>query len=121
MRPVTGSLPRCNGLERRGAVRVALPFLAIVRGREPTGDRFTLEAVLDNLSSSGLYLRLARAVAPGASLFIVIRLAIAPADQVAAPSVAVHGVVLRAELQPGGMYGIAVVFTSHRFLYAITT
>jgi len=30
----------------------------------------------------------------------------------------VRGVVLRAELQPSGMCGVAVRFTRHRFLYA---
>ena len=118
-RPVAGSINGCSRIERRGAVRVALPFPAIVRGREPTGDRYTLDTVLDNLSSTGLYLRLTQVVAPGASLFVVIRLAIAPAHQIAAPSVAVHGVVVWAELQPCDMCGIAVMFTDHRFLYAI--
>jgi c-di-GMP-binding flagellar brake protein YcgR len=108
----------CDGIERRGAVRVAIPFPATVRGLDQTGDRFTLDTILDNLSSTGLYLRLARMVAPGAALFIVVRLTVVPAQQVAAASVAVRGVVLRAELQLDGTWGVAVRFTRHRFLYA---
>jgi hypothetical protein len=117
-RPVAGSMNACGGVERRGAVRVAIPFPATVRGMDQTGDRFTLDTVLDNLSSTGLYLRLARLVEPGAALFIVVRLTVVPAQQVAGASVAVRGVVLRSELQPSGMCGVAVRFTRHRFLYA---
>jgi c-di-GMP-binding flagellar brake protein YcgR len=120
-RPVAGSMNEFDGIERRGAVRVAIPFPATVRGMDQTGDRFTLDTVLDNLSSTGLYLRLARLVEPGAALFIVVRLTVVPAQQVAAASVAVRGVVLRAEPQAGETCGIAVGFTSHRFLYAVTT
>jgi PilZ domain len=119
--PVAGSMNGCDGIERRGAVRVAIPFPATVRGMDQTGDRFTLDTVLDNLSSTGLYLRSARLVEPGATLFVVVRLAVVSAQQVAAASVAVRGVVLRSELQPGGTYGIGVVFNGHRFLYAVAT
>jgi hypothetical protein len=121
LRPAAGAMPGHSGLERRGAVRIAMPFPAIVRGMDQTGDRFTLDAVLDNLSSTGLYLRLAQPVERGATLFVVVRLAIAPAHQVPAACVAVRGVVLRAEPQPDGTGGIAVMFTRHRFLYAATT
>src|SRR5438094_362515 len=38
--PVAGSMNGCGGIERRGAVRVAIPFPATVRGRVETGDRF---------------------------------------------------------------------------------
>jgi PilZ domain len=119
--PVAGSMNGCDGIERRGAVRVAIPFPATVRGRDETGDRFTLDTVLDNLSSTGLYLRLARLVAPGATLFVVVRLAVVSDQQIAAASVAVRGVVLRSEPQPGGRDGIAVRFNGHRFLYAVAT
>jgi len=120
-RPVAGSMNECGGIERRGAVRVAIPFPATVRGMDQTGDRFTLDTVLDNLSSTGLYLRLARLVEPGATLFVVVRLAVVSAQQVAAASVAVRGVVLRAEPQSSGMRGVAILFTRHRFLYAVAT
>jgi hypothetical protein len=121
LKPAAGAMPGQGGLERRGAVRIAMPFPAIVRGIDQTGDRFTLDAVLDNLSSTGLYLRLAQPVERGATLFVLVRLAIAPAHQVRAACVAVQGVVLRAEPQPDDTCGIAVVFTRHRFLYAATT
>ena len=121
LRPADGSTLYGSGLEQRGAVRVAMPFPVMVRGVDRTGDRFTLDSVLDNLSATGLYLRLARLMEPGAALFVVVRLSIALTQEAAVPGVAARGVVLRAEPQPGGTCGIAVRFTRHRFLYASTT
>ena len=114
-----GFMPCRSSIERRGAARLALPFPATVRGMDQQGDRFTVQTLLDNLSSTGLYLRMARSVEPGTTLFVVVRLSIAPARQVSAPSVAARCVVLRAERRPGGEWGIALAFTHHRFLYAV--
>ena len=114
-----GSMPCRSSIERRGAVRLALPFPATVRGMDQRGDRFTLDTLLDNLSSTGLYLRMAQPIEPGTTLFVVVRLSMTPARQVPAPSVAARCVALRAERQPGGDWGIAFAFTRHRFLYAV--
>jgi hypothetical protein len=121
LRPADGSMPGYGGIERHGAVRVAIPFPATVRGMDQTGDRFTLDTILDNLSSTGLYLRIAQPVERGARLFVVVRLAIASAHQIPAACVAVQGAVLRAELRSDGTCGVAVAFTRHRFLYVSTT
>jgi hypothetical protein len=42
------------------------------RGVDRCGERFELETLLDNLSATGLHLRLARPVEPGATLFIIV-------------------------------------------------
>jgi hypothetical protein len=107
--------------ERRETPRIELPFPAIVRGVDQTGDRFTFETVLDDFSAAGLSLQLMRPVAPGAQLFVIVRLTVAPAPKLAAPGVAARGVVVRAELLPGGAWGIALKFTRQRFLYASPT
>jgi hypothetical protein len=117
----SGAPPRGGSVERRRALRIELPFPAAVRGVDRAGERFRQEAVLDNLSASGLYLWLARPVEPGTTLFVVVRLATAPDQPLAAPGVAARGVALRVEPQPGGRWGIAMAFRRPRFLYAVTT
>ena len=117
LRPAADSMPLDDGVERRSAVRIELPFPATVRGVDATGERFELDTVLDNFSGDGLYLRLARPVEPGMKLFIVVRLSIAPAREADAARVALRGVVLRVEPQADGRCGVAVAFRHHRFLY----
>ncbi len=103
-------------LDRRRALRVDLPFPVTVRGTDATGNGFTLDTTLDNLSTYGLYFCLPRPVAPGAKLFVVVRLTLGGEM---CPSVAMRGVVVRAELLADGRTGVAVSFDDHRFLYAV--
>ena len=110
-----------DGTERRSVLRIELPFPATVRGVNATGERFTIDTLLDNLSTHGLYVRLAHRVPPGARLLVVVRLSTIPDPEVPAANVALHGVVLRAEPQPDGRWGLAVQFDRHRFLYTRTT
>ncbi len=119
LRPAANSVPPYEGLESRRSLRVELPFPATVRGIDADGERFTMDTVLDNLSAGGLYLRLARPVRRGMKLFIVVRLSTCRDPEVPAARVALQGVVLRAEPQPDGRCGVAVVFQRHRFLYAV--
>lgn len=104
--------------ERRGIPRIDMPFPAIVRGVDWLGEHFTVEAVLDNLSTTGLYMRLARPVAPGTRLFVVVYFATAKPYHHAAPGVAVQGVVTRAEPRLSRRWGVAMRFTRHRLLYS---
>ncbi len=80
--------------------------------------KFQFDAVLDNASTGGLYVRLPRRAAVGARLFIVIWLssAVSPQGQRVRPGVAVRGEVLRSEPQPGGEWGVALEIIQHRFL-----
>ncbi len=119
---VCGSMPDYvyDLIERRNLPRIATPFPATVRGVDQAGDRFRIDTVLDNFSAAGLYLRLARPIEPGTTLFVVVRFTIAPAAGPAAPGVAARGVVVWAEPQPGA-WGVAVKFTHQRFLYALAT
>lgn len=110
--------PLPHDSERRRALRVDLPFPAMVRGLDVTGDRFSIATQLDNLSAYGLYLRLQRAVTPGTKLFVVVRLSQTPESEAPAPYVAVHGTVHRTEAHDDGQCGVAVEFERHRFLYA---
>ena len=119
--PYAGLSPYSDGMERRRTPRIELPFPATVRGVDRHGERFELETLLDNLSATGLYLRLVRHVEPGTILFIIVRLTARPAQWAVGPGVAVRGSVLRADLRPGSAWGLAIAFSRHRFLYAGAT
>lgn len=102
--------------ERRNQLRILGPFLALVRGVDVTGEAFETDTVLDNLSAGGFYARLSPRLAQGTKVFGVIQLSIAPSKEAASSRLAVRGVTLRVEQQPGGAWGTAVAFTSRRFI-----
>jgi hypothetical protein len=107
-----------SGYERRIVPRIETPFPLTVRSVDVAGRRFQEHTVLDNLSSAGLYLRLARRVRLGARLFAFVQLAVALDDGASAACVALRGVVLRTVPRPGGAFGTAIRLTHHRFIYA---
>ena len=81
------------------------------------GEAFETETHLNNLSASGLQLRLSQPVKQGAELFIIIWLAPSPNSETGTPRVAVRGIVSRVEPESAGAYGIAVSAVGHyRFL-----
>lgn len=102
--------------ERRDKPRVNVPFPARMRGVDIDGQAFEQDALLDNIGPGGLYLRLTRSIQPGTQVSVAVRLSTAPAGTVPAPRLAARGVVLRAEPQPDGTYGIAVAFERRRIL-----
>jgi hypothetical protein len=95
--------------------RIYEPFPVMVHSVDASGEAFDIHTVLNNFSTSGLYVRLERRIDPGTKLLAFVRLSTS-APEVPAPCVAVRGIVLRAEPQPDGTGGIAVRFTRHRFL-----
>jgi hypothetical protein len=113
-KPTHDPLADCERAERRSSLRICNPFPALVRGVTASGEGFASRTVIDNLSASGLYLRLAQHVKPGEQLSIVIWLSDDPNDELTAPRVMVRGKVLRVESQPGGAYGLAVAFVRRR-------
>ena len=103
-------------VERRAKPRIMEPFPVTVHGMDASGESFEVASVLDNLSASGLYLRLEQRIEPGTTLFIISLLTTAALITDAAPRLALHGVVLRSELRPGGFCGVAVALSNHKFL-----
>jgi len=102
--------------ERRGKPRIHIPFPAVVRGVDVDGQKFESNAVVENMSAGGVYLRFWRRVPPGARLFIATRLS---APQATAPQglrVAFHGHVLRSERSTSGEYAAAMRIERYRFL-----
>jgi hypothetical protein len=111
-------LPRYTGQERRAYPRIETPFRAAVRSVDVDDHRFEEHTVLDNFSSSGLYLRLSRRVQQGIRLFVVIRLSAIPNTDGSAACIALLGLALRTESRPGGVFGTAIRLTNHRFIDA---
>jgi hypothetical protein len=77
------------------------------------GEVLRIETVLDNISASGLFVRIPRPIEPGAILAVGFRL-LASGRQDGGARVAARGRVKRVELTDDGQYGIAVEFARHR-------
>lgn len=101
--------------ERRSRARIRVPFQAKVGGVDAKGEEFSIETVLDNLSSNGLYLRMMPAVETGASLTIVVNLATSPRATNDSSRFSIRGSVLRTDTIAGGVVGVAVGFDHVHF------
>jgi hypothetical protein len=105
-----------DGIERRNRLRIYEQFPARVRAKDSDGDRFEIDAVLDNIGLHGLHMQVAREVGQGTNIFVVVRLTSSNDRSVFAPRLALQGNVLRAEPQPDGSYGVAVQVQRRRLL-----
>lgn len=99
--------------ERRQKARISEPFPARIWGVDSGNLPFNADGVIDNMSSTGLYLKTTRAVGSGSEVKLIVHLLSGPTSGVTA---SVQGRVLRSELQADGKYGLAVEITKHRFL-----
>lgn len=59
LRSTSDAKPSGDGTGSQHGLRIELPFPATVRGVDATGERFTVDTVLDSLSAHELCLRLA--------------------------------------------------------------
>ncbi len=96
--------------ERRSKPRVAMIVAATVRGSDSGGEPFEISTSIDNLSVSGLYVRLAREVAVASPLFTLIRFS--------GLEIKAKGVVKRVVPLPDGLFGLGVAFESYRAVSA---
>jgi hypothetical protein len=103
------------GLDRRRLPRIEIPFPAIIRGIDSHDQSFEEGSCIDNLCASGLYIRLARQLAPGAQPFVFVQLSITPAADHLCGYLAIHGRVARVDSRPGGIFGTAMTITNYRF------
>jgi hypothetical protein len=87
-----------------------------VRGVDTFSQGFEVEALLENLSVAGLYLRLPQSVAPGETLFVLVMFPKYGTEGKSTRRVAIRGVVVRAEPGPDGNCGLAIAIRHHRFL-----
>jgi hypothetical protein len=112
--------PHYTGHERRNSTRIQTPFPVMVRSVEVNEQPFEEHTILDNLSSCGLYLPLTRRVRQGVTLFVLIRFSVSYDADASVAWIELYGKVLRTEPRPGSVFGTAIRFTHHRFIYATT-
>lgn len=93
-------------------------------GTNAGGKRFKFDTVLVNFSHGGLYLYLPGYLCPdltrpdsrATKMYFVVWFSHPTLKGVPAAPAAMLGKVLRTELQPSGVFGVAVAFTKHRLL-----
>jgi len=95
-------------LERRCKPRIDGPIPARVQCMDSNGTAYETETVLDNLSVSGLHVRLECRPELSASVSALMRFA--------GMTIEATGVVKRVETQPDGTCGLGVAFNSYRIL-----
>jgi hypothetical protein len=115
--PARISAPLPDDTTAGGPIWVEVPFPIRLRVSNSTGTPVDMESVLDRLSPTNLYLRLATQLTEGAGLQAVVRLSVDPGVQ-AAPALAVWGSVVHVRLLEDGTYSTEVGFRRRWFLYA---
>ena len=104
---------RPQPFERRRKPRLQEPFPARVSGVDSRELPFYVDCVLDNISSSGLYLRMPKFVDAGSEVRLIVHLLNGPTQGATA---ALQGCILRSELQADGKHGLAIAIKNHWFL-----
>ena len=99
--------------ERRAKPRSQNKMIARVWGVDSDDQPFSLDCVLDNISATGLYLRLPRRMKFSASISLAVRL---PNDLVAGRFAAINGTVIRDQSEHDGQPGVAVKILEHSFI-----
>ena len=100
-------------IERRKKPRSSDALPARVWGVDINDQPFSYDCLLDNISASGLYLRMPRRMKFSSAISLVVRLLNGPVDGVVA---AIKGTVIRDESKPDGRMGIAIRIVEHKFI-----
>lgn len=100
--------------DRRGKARISCACPARVHGYDLKGVKFEAEAVLANISTSGLYLRMREAVRQNDCLVVYTSLAKAIPGIECCPRIAAQGKVVRLENLPDGTFGVAIQLSQYR-------
>ena len=99
--------------ERRASPRTDTSFVVTIRGIDARGKALDIDTMLDNLSGSGMYVRIPRRVERGEPVAVGIRFAeTGTLGRVA--RVAARGIVVRVDPTPAGEFGLAIAFTKTR-------
>ena len=99
--------------ERRSDPRLAHSFPARVWGVDIEHEAFGLDGALDNISASGLYLRMPWQIKSFSEISLVVQLLSGPNEGATA---AIKGRVIRDEPEKCGKRGVAVMITEYCFL-----
>lgn len=100
-------------MERRAKPRVKKAFPARVWAVDAVGIPFSVDCRIDNISATGLYLRIPSEMEAGCEISVAVRLSNGPEDCAIA---GLRGRVLRNEPQPDESFGIAVTI-NHREIF----
>lgn len=101
------------GFERRAKPRSCGPLPARVWGVDLEDQPFSFDCLLDNISASGLYLRMPWRMGFSSAISVVVRLLHGPLEGMSA---AIKGIVIRDELESDGRRGVGVRIVEHRFI-----
>ena len=104
---------RSAPVERRSKPRSNDVLPARVWGVDINDQPFSYDCQLDNISASGLFLRLPRRMKFSSSISLVVRLLTGPDEGMVA---AIKGTVMREELNSDGHRGIGIRITEHKFI-----
>ena len=92
-------------MERRAKERVKKLFHARVWAVDAGGYPFSVDCPIENMSETGLYLKIPSEMEPGSEISLVVWISNGPEENAIA---GLRGLVLRNELHPDNNYGIAV-------------
>jgi hypothetical protein len=105
--------PKAATGERRIKPRLSQPFPTRAWGTDVANQAFEIDCLLDNISSTGLYLRIPGQMKLGDELSVVIKFL---NDHNTGATAVMRGQILRDEPQPDGRHGVAVAIRDHYFL-----
>ena len=104
---------RRSVVERRAKPRSSDALPARVWGVDIDDHPFSFDCLLDNMSASGLYLRMPRRMKFSASISLVVRLPYGSVDRKLA---AIKGTVIRDDRKPDGHTGLGIRIVEHSFI-----
>ena len=100
-------------MERRAKPRISERFPTTVSGIDKSGKSFEVTCVLENMSSTGLYLRLPLQCEQGSEVKMVVKLSPAAAMGAGAE---IRGVALRSDARADDSWGLAVAISEYSFV-----
>jgi len=100
-------------LERRAKPRSNDALPARAWGVDINDQPFSCDCLLENISASGIYLRLPRRMKFSSAISLVVRLLNAPVDGMVA---AIKGTVIRDETESDGHRGLGIRIIEHKFI-----
>ena len=99
--------------ERRSKPRSSDALPVRVWGVDINDHPFSFDCHLDNMSASGVYLRMPRRMRFSSAISLVVRLS---SSRLEGKSAAIKGTVIRDESWPDGHSGVGIRIVEHRFI-----
>jgi len=100
-------------LDRRAKPRSNDTLPARVWGVDSEDQPFSFDCEVDNMSGSGIYLRMPRRMKFSSAISLVVRLLNGPVEGAAA---AIKGIVIRHQIHSDGHSGVGIRIVEHRFI-----